>query len=167
MVLTSDFRSEFVADVMVGKLARWLRILGYDVLYSNRFEDDEILHIARSENRIVLTRDVELHQRGLGQSVLIANDDYNEQIRQVISECGLHKFAVLSRCAECNTPLAEADKESVFLKIPPYVYLTHDQFALCPTCDRVYWHGTHTSEMLAKTQRWIEGDASVGSQEGN
>src|SRR5690348_4175608 len=121
--MTSDLQTTFVADVMVGKLARWLRILGYDVLYDNKFADDEILRIARVENRVVLTRDVELHRRRAGKlppSLLIADDDYREQIRQVIRECGLQDFAVLSRCAECNTRLANVDKESIFLKIPPY-----------------------------------------------
>ena len=145
---------KFIADVMVGKLARWLRILGYDVLYNNRFEDNEILRIAHDEGRVVLTRDVELHHRAGSNCLLVADDDYNEQIRQVIAAFRLREFAVLTRCAECNTPLVDVDKESVFLRIPPFVYLTQDRFALCPTCDRVYWQGTHADEMIEKTKKW-------------
>jgi uncharacterized protein with PIN domain len=144
----------FVADVMVGKLARWLRMLGYDVLYSNRFKDDEIRRIADAEDRIVLTRDVELHQRARN-SMLIADDHYESQVRQVVASLELQQFFPFTRCAECNTPLVETDRESVFVKIPPYVYLTQKHFAWCPSCDRVYWRGTHTDRILEKLQRWI------------
>src|SRR5437762_1014802 len=143
----------FVADVMVGKLARWLRMLGYDVLYSNRFEDAEILQIAKTDSRIILTRDVELHGRGGPRSILIENDDYEEQIRQVVTSLSLKDFAVFSRCAECNALLVETDKESVFLKIPPYVYLTQKHFAMCPACDRVYWRGSHADRIEEKVRR--------------
>ena len=124
----------FVADVMVGKLARWLRMLGYDVLYSNTLEDDEIVRIASSEARAVLTRDVELFGRIKGPALLVSDDDYSNQVRQVISEFNLTEFAVLTRCAECNTPLVDVDKESVFLRVPPYVYLTQNRFAICSQC---------------------------------
>jgi uncharacterized protein with PIN domain len=146
---------KFVADVMVGKLARWLRMLGYDVLYSNRFEDDEILRLAQAEDRTILTRDVELHQRGGARSLLIADDDYETQVRQVITTLGLKDASLFTRCAECNTALVETDKESVFLKVPPYVYLTQNQFAICPACDRVYWRGTHADGIEEKMRKWI------------
>ena len=147
---------QFVADVMVGKLARWLRMLGYDVLYNNRFEDDEILGIAAAQGRIILTRDVGLHERSRGNSLLIADDHYQDQVRQVVSTFQLKEFFPFTRCAECNTPLVETDKESVFLKIPPYVYLTQDQFARCPACDRVYWRGTHADRIREKLLGWMK-----------
>src|SRR5262245_15184059 len=98
---------KFVADVMVGKLARWLRFLGYDVLYSNRFEDDEILRIAEAEERLILTRDVELHHRAGARSLFIEDDHYEEQIRQVVSTLGLKEAYPFTRCAECNSRLTE------------------------------------------------------------
>src|SRR5437867_5165949 len=146
----------FVADVMVGKLARWLRILGYDALYNNRFEDTEILRIARTEDRVILTRDVELHSRGGSRSLLVHDDDYESQVRQVISALGLTDFTLFSRCAECNTPLIDTDREAVFLKVPPYVYLTQEHFSICPACDRVYWRGTHVEGIAAKMRKWVE-----------
>src|SRR5262245_31310423 len=152
---------KFIADVMVGKLARWLRMLGYDVLYSNRFEDDEILQIALDENRILLTRDVELHRRGGSHSLLIDDDHYEDQIRQVISAFALKEAVAFSRCAECNTPLVDTDKESVFLRIPPYVYLTQEHFAVCPGCDRVYWRGSHADQIQEKIQRWTGRDGEI------
>jgi uncharacterized protein with PIN domain len=147
---------KFVADVMVGKLARWLRILGYDVLYNNRFEDDEILQLAEAQDRIVVTRDVELHQRAGARSLLIENDDYEIQVRQVIDACGLKEASLFTRCAECNTMLVETDREAVFLRVPPYVYLTQKHFATCPACDRVYWRGSHTDGIAAKMKKWMQ-----------
>jgi uncharacterized protein with PIN domain len=146
---------KFVADVMVGKLARWLRILGLDVLYNNRLDDDEIRRLAVSEDRVILTRDVELHQNAGPRSLLIESDDYEDQVRQVIAAFRLREFSLFTRCAECNTPLIPKTREDVFEKIPPYIYLTQDQFALCPACDRVYWKGTHADRIAEKVRRWI------------
>jgi uncharacterized protein with PIN domain len=142
---------KFVADVMLGKLARWLRVLGIDVAYSNKLNDDEILHIAGSEDRIILTRDVPFAARTKGREcVLIKSDHYPEQVRQVLDTFSIKEFSVFSRCLECNTPLQDVDKEDVFERIPPFVYLTQDRFAMCPTCHRVYWHGTHANKMLKR-----------------
>ena len=138
----------FIADVMVGKLARWLRVLGFDVLYSNKYEDDEIIRISHLERRLILTRDVQLARRVPSQSLIIESGHYKEQIQQVVRSLKLTHFKSLSRCLECNTRLEEVDKEAAFEKVPPFVYLTQERFARCPRCDRIYWHGTHTHEML-------------------
>ena len=139
----------FIADVMVGKLARWLRVLGFDVLYSNKYDDDEIIRISDAEDRLILTRDVQLaRRRPQNQSLFIESGDYREQIQQVIRSLNLKDFKSFSRCLECNAPLEEVDKEATFDKVPPYVYLTQDRFAQCPSCDRIYWRGTHTQKML-------------------
>src|SRR5262249_50967308 len=97
---------KFVADVMVGKLARWLRVLGLDVLYSNTFDDDEIVRLAESEHRIILTRDTGLVARRIESSYLfIESDHYKEQVQQVLRAFDLKEFQVFSRCLECNTLL--------------------------------------------------------------
>src|SRR5262249_6139212 len=120
---------KFIADVMVGKLARWLRVLGVDVEYSNTYGDDEIIRIASVENRIVLTRDMGLAARRVPvRFALIQSDDYTEQIDQVIREFGLANFKVFTRCLECNVVLKPVDKETVFDRVPPYVYLTQERF---------------------------------------
>jgi len=130
--VTSEVK--FIADVMVGKLARWLRVLGIDVAYSNTYEDEEIIRVASAENRIVLTRDTGLAaRRSAVRAVLIESDDYLQQIDQVIREFGLTKFDVFSRCLECNVLLTAVEKETVFERVPPYVYLTQERFALCPS----------------------------------
>jgi uncharacterized protein len=142
---------KFVADVMVGKLARWLRVLGLDVLYSNTFDDDEIVRLAESDHRIILTRDTRLAARRVHSSCLfIESDHYKEQVQQVLRAFDIKEFRVFSRCLECNTPLQSIDKEGVFERVPPFVYLTQERFATCPTCGRVYWHGTHADQMLKR-----------------
>jgi len=141
----------FIADVMVGKLARWLRVLGFDVLYSNAYEDDELIRIAEAEDRVILTRDTRLAARRMkARCVLIASDHYREQLQQVIRTFDLKDFNTLSRCIECNALLREVDKEEVFERVPPFVYLTQQRFAVCPSCHRVYWHGTHVAEILKR-----------------
>ena len=151
MTTAPDLR--FIADVMVGKLARWLRVLGLDVAYSNAYKDDEIVRIATEEHRIILTRDVGLTARqGRARSILIESGDYKEQVLQVIRILDLKQFEIFSRCLECNVRLVPIDKELVFEKVPPYVYLTQQRFAMCSSCNRVYWHGTHADEMLKQIQ---------------
>jgi uncharacterized protein len=140
---------KFIADVMVGKLARWLRVLGFDVAYSNNYADDEIIQTAETEDRVILTRDTGLTKRRTkARCLLVSSGNHNEQIRQVIDEFGLKDFNVFSRCLECNALLEAVDKEDVFERIPPFVYLTQNRFAICPLCKRVYWHGTHANNML-------------------
>jgi uncharacterized protein with PIN domain len=140
---------KFIADVMVGKLARWLRVLGFDVAYSNNYADDEIIQTAETEDRVILTRDTGLTKRRTkARCLLVSSGNYKEQIRQVIDEFGLKDFNVFSRCLECNALLEAVDKEDVFERIPPFVYLTQNRFAICPLCRRVYWRGTHANNML-------------------
>src|SRR5215471_16580964 len=107
----------FIADVMVGRLARWLRILGFNVLYSNRYNDDEIIRLAASENRIVLTRDRGMKPR-LGAAslilIFIEHDDLDSQVAQVLRTIGSHDLRPFSRCLECNQPLVAVDREAVF-----------------------------------------------------
>jgi uncharacterized protein with PIN domain len=143
--------TRFVADVMIGKLARRLRMLGFDVVYSNSLSDDDVVRIAEAEQRIILTRDTGLAARRIKVPLLlVASDHCEEQVLQVLTEFHLTEFKIFSRCIECNTLLRDADKEDVFERIPPYIYLTQKRFAECPSCKRVYWRGTHVDAMLKR-----------------
>jgi len=138
---------------MVGRLARWLRVLGFDVVYSNKYADDEIIRIAEADGRVILTRDAGLAaRRSRAPLLLIQSGSHLEQVREIVRAFHLQMFEFFSRCLECNAPLLDVDKESVFERVPPYVYLTHDRFALCPSCGRVYWRGTHVEEMIHRIQ---------------
>ena len=143
---------KFIADVMVGKLARYLRMAGYDVVYINDADDELILEIARSEKRIVLTRDTMMLERrdfknGILRSVFISHDSLGEQLQQVKSEMGIELSPDLVVCLVCNSPLCDVKKEYVSGKVPPYVFKTQDKFKYCKNCGRYYWRGTHYEYM--------------------
>lgn len=139
---------KFIADIMVGKLARYLRMAGNDVVYNNGFNDEQILNIAESENRIILTRDRLMLKRrkcsnGEIKSLLINDDKLILQLIQVKNALKLKLAPNLIRCLECNTTLENKDKQSVKHYVPPYVFKTRDFFLYCPLCSRYYWRGTH------------------------
>ena len=141
----------FVADDMLGKLAKWLRILGYDVLYPAPARDAYLLRLAQAEGRVLLTRDRGLADRCSGWKVLVKSEDPWEQLRQVVEELGLEvDRGFLSRCAVCNEPIEPVPKENVRDLVPPYVFRTHEHFARCPICGRVYWEGSHVERMRRK-----------------
>ena len=142
-----DYR--FIADTNVGKLAKWLRILGYDTLFLNPVEDDELLEVARLEDRVLVTRDRALVarrmvRRGLVRALLVHSDQWQEQLRQVVQGLGLELPAEgFSRCLRCNVALVPQEREQVRDRVPPYVFSTQQVFQGCPQCGRIYWRGTH------------------------
>lgn len=144
----------FVADAMLGKLTKWLRVLGVDVVYDPQATDEQLLRCAEQENRILLTRDRRLlRRRGTHRRWLIESDYYHEQVRQVAQRFGLKPGRhVLSRCLRCNTILDPAESSVVAARVPLYVYATQTIFKHCPTCDRLYWGGTHRANMLHQLQ---------------
>lgn len=137
---------------MLGKLATWLRLLGFDTLYLPDVDDPELAQIARVENRVLLTRDVELTRRRGLQFVLVESDQVTEQVRQVFRALRLTAHEAFSRCAECNVPIEEASVDAVREDVPAYVLQTHTRFRRCPQCQRVYWRGTHWAQMLAQIE---------------
>lgn len=144
---------KFLADVMLGSLAKWLRILGYDVAYDNRIDDEQIIRRSRAENRIVLTRDTRLvRRRRLGPSLFIHSNHLWEQIREVLDflRHSVDPARLLTRCVECNTLLDSVSKEEVRERVPPYVYQTQSRFKSCPGCRRTYWGGTHREKILER-----------------
>ncbi len=139
---------KFVVDHMLGKLAKYLRFMGYDVYYPPRdMDDDEIIRFARKEGRTVITRDKELAHRVNG--LYIDSVDYKEQLKIVVKRFNLRidDDNFLSRCSICNEPLVKVKKEDVRGKVPEYVYQTHTEFYMCPKCHRIYWYGTHTEKI--------------------
>jgi uncharacterized protein with PIN domain len=138
----------FLADSNVGRVARWLRALGYDAAFEPALADGFLVWRARNEGRVLLTRDVELSRRRLittGQvkAVLLRDDDVQLQLRQLVDELGLSSEAAFSRCLECNVELEPRLKAVIEDRLPPYVRATQSRFAGCPECGRLYWPGTH------------------------
>ena len=143
---------KFLADNMLGRLATWLRLLGYDTAYLPAADDHALARVARAEDRILLTRDVELTRRRGVRHVLIESEKVADQLKQVFHALGLSARHAFSRCAECNLPLDPASKETVRSQVPPYVFQTQEHFLRCPRCQRVYWRGTHWARMMAQIQ---------------
>jgi len=142
----------FILDVHLGKLAKHLRLLGFDTLYSNSFEDEEIAVIAQKEKRIILTRDIGLLKRKIvthGHYVKSRNP--GEQIGEVI-----HRFDLLrtikpfSRCIRCNTSLKKIKKEHIPEHVPEKIKKKYNNFYSCPGCQNIYWKGSHWKHMLKK-----------------
>jgi len=152
----------FIADSMLGRLARWLRILGYDTLYFPQIEDRLILKIAREEDRILLTRDTGLVKvRGLKKFLLLEENDPSQQLKRVITAFGLAtagesdgfmRIPSLRRCPVCNTPLRWASKDEAKDKVPDYVHNTVEDFKYCTGCYKFYWKGTHPEMAHKKLQ---------------
>lgn len=139
---------KFIADIMLGRLAKYLRMTGKDVIYKNNLDDVDILKIAKIENRIILTRDSIMLKRrecvkNTVKSLLIKDDNFIDQLKQVSSELGLDLNPDLIRCIECNMLLKDVKKEKLKGLVPPYVFKTHSLFLFCPGCNKYYWRGTH------------------------
>ena len=138
----------FLADAMLGRLARWLRILGYDAEYFPG-EDDDLLRQARREGRVLLTRDTRLLQRRpLPPHLFIESDHVMEQLRQVVAALRLNPAVPPARrCSCCNAVLESRDKAQVVGLVPEFVWSHHQAFWACPRCQRIYWAGSHRRRM--------------------
>ncbi|MBC7264273.1 MAG: Mut7-C RNAse domain-containing protein [Chloroflexi bacterium] len=151
--MTESTQPRFVADAMLGTLAKWLRILGYDTLYDPRADDNELVRLARAEDRLLLTRDVSLARRRGVRTLFITSEDLEDQLRQVCREARLNTNSPFSRCPVCNTPLEDVPRGEAWGQVPPYVFQSHERFALCPQCNQFYWQGTHWDNMRARLRR--------------
>ncbi len=140
----------FFADAMLGKLARWMRALGYDVEYEKEIDDSVLVERAVREGRMILTRDTLLikRRRIKGSYIFIESDSIGGQLRQLSAIYGVAFDRFLTRCLRCNSVLEEALKSGLEDKVPPYVYNTQEKFMRCPSCGRIYWAGTHREKML-------------------
>jgi len=139
---------KFIADIMVGRLAKYLRMAGYDVLYINTASDDQIIKKAGETDRIVLTRDSLMltrreFKKGTVKYLFIKDDKLKNQLNQIKSDLKVLLKPNLVRCIECNRKLIKVKKEDVKNKVPPYVYKTQQNFLYCKKCDKYYWRGTH------------------------
>lgn len=149
---------KFVADCMLGKLAKWLKILGFDTAYFSKIEDEDLLIFAQNESRVLLTRDSELIEKARKiPSLFIHSENWEEQIQEVLKGldlCGEAKPN--SRCIDCNTVLKTLSKGQAKNLVTPFIYKNADVFSLCPQCGRVFWKGTHQSDMEEKITKILD-----------
>jgi hypothetical protein len=147
-----------LCDEMLGKLARWLRLLGHDAAYLQGLEDAALLALALAEDRLLLTRDAGLAARApAGRVFLVKALEPEDQLREVVRGLDLGPAEPLSRCSVCNVPLRQAGVEEARDRVPPAVLATHAQYWACPACARLYWKGTHV-ERIEAMARALEGE---------
>jgi uncharacterized protein len=136
---------KFILSKELGRLAKWLRILGFDTVYYNQDNLSSLIIQALRDERIILTRNQRLPQaRGL-KIVLIKNEKIKKQVAEILQtlKIVLEPEMMFSRCILCNTELVYITKDEVKDKVPEYVFNTQEDFLTCPQCNRIYWQGTH------------------------
>lgn len=149
----------FIVDHNVGKLAKWLRMMGYDSLFFNGDDDSQMVRQALAEGRMILTRDAGIMQRrvvnnGRLKALLIESEEPERQMRQLVTTLDLNKkLNPFTLCLECNYPLVARSREEVKDRVPPYVYKNQAQYMECPACHRIYWRGTHWEAMTRKLEK--------------
>lgn len=145
----------FIADNHLGRLAAYLRMLGFDTLYHNHWPDDELARLAAAEGRVLLSRDRRLlMRRSIVYGCCLRSLQPSEQLGEVVRRYRLAEQArPFRRCLRCNQELRPASKAEVFDQLEPLTKLYFDEFALCPNCGQVYWKGSHYERMLAMIQR--------------
>ena len=144
---------KFIVDLNVGRLAKGLRIMGYDAFFVPGIEDGELVRLAQEERRILLTRDRFIMRRRIvttGElgALLIESESLEDQLLQVVETYHLNTQEEFSRCIECNVSLTNVTREQVQERVPPFVFQTQEEFMECPSCLKLYWRGTHWHNML-------------------
>lgn len=143
---------KFIADAMLGRLAKWLRLMGYDTLYYSNKSDSELLRIGRQDSRVILTRNTLLMLRrevkkGKNKALFVKSEHLFSQVEQVLKEFDIEPDFNKTRCKYDNTGLIKVSKEEVKGKVPPYVYETQDEFVKCDNCQRIYWKATQWQDI--------------------
>ena len=144
---------KFIVDNNVGKLAKWLRMMGYDALLFDEEDDGKMVKVALAQKRVILTKDTQIMRRrvvtsGRLKAVLLKSDEPKAQLRQIAETLGLdYQFKPFSICLECNQSLVERDKDEVRDLVPSHVFETQSLYMECPSCHRIYWRGTHWQSM--------------------
>ncbi len=139
---------KFVADGMLGKLTRWLRILGHNTEYSNKMDDAQLIMIAKKERRILLTRDLELYQQATAKGVdafYLEGNTEAEKLAKLAQrfDIGLDIDMKTSRCPKCNTRVKPIPKEKAVGKVEKSTFGYYKEFWECPKCGQIYWQGAH------------------------
>jgi uncharacterized protein len=139
----------FAVDRMVARLARWLRLMGADVLFDSALGGADLLRRARAEGRVVVTRDKRL--RTAPDVIFLTANLFREQLREVLARRPFDpRERAFTRCAECNELLQWLDRNLVARRVPPFVFASHEKFACCPRCGKIYWEATHVARALAE-----------------
>lgn len=144
----------FIADAMLGRLAKWLRILGFDVLYYPVIDDRLVIKISREQERTILTRDTRLvKQRGLRSPILIESNNIFDQLLEIKDRLDFRGAAPPGRCTACNGTLSSVSQKLEIKEfVPDFIYHNFNDFIKCEDCGKVYWEGTHREKIRQKVK---------------
>jgi len=139
---------KFITDGMLGKLTRWLRMLGHDVEYSRSTDDKRLIEMAKSDGRILLTRDFKLYQQAMMQrvdAVLVEASTGAEKLADLAEQFNfeLEIDVTVSRCPKCNTKIKPVSKDMIIDRVPKTTFSYYNEFWECPECGQIYWRGAH------------------------
>ena len=140
----------FAADRTLGKLAKWLRIIGYDTIYEPEVSCRCFFEYLQ-EGRILITRTEKLKQKFANHKLVFITSNYLvEQLKQVVEDVGISLADIrpFSRCLQCNLPIVDVNKDDVFCLVPSYIWENHDEFHMCNQCERIYWPGSHAERSM-------------------
>jgi hypothetical protein len=149
---------KFLCDDNLGKLAKLLRLLGYDTAYYSTISNGELMAVMLKEDRIVVSRDRHLTEKIEAERlVLVDSDSPEQQLSQVITRLDLRidRQQFFTRCLVCNEICLEVAKDEIKDRVFPFILKTQQHFRRCPACDRIYWQGSHYKDMVAKLERLI------------
>ncbi len=138
---------KFLADAMLGRLARWLRFAGVDCAYERDRQDEAFLRHAADEKRIILTRDKKLAAKASGPAYVVGSDHCRDQLRDIFTSFTLHQGDILTRCGDCNAVLAPISSADAFGRIPLHVSSSCHELKMCPSCSKIYWRGAHVDSI--------------------
>jgi len=148
----------FAADRTLGKLAKWLRILGFDTIFESGIESQRFYEHLEPE-RILLTRTAKIREQfAAKRMVFIRADNLAEQLRQVVDDLAITRqdIRLFSMCLQCNFPIVAVGKAAVYGRVPDYIWQTHDEFSTCSQCDRIFWAGSHVERSREMIERLFE-----------
>ncbi len=139
----------YITDGMLGSMAKWLRLMGFDTLYFNTHNKEEMLRLARKEDRTVLTRDRKLFESNQDIAVFIEGEGTLNQLKEAKKKLSFNVNPALffTRCSLCNVLLEKREKMDIKGLVPDYVFAHKDRFSQCPRCKRIYWEGDHCKEI--------------------
>lgn len=143
---------KFLADSMLGKLARWLRMLGHDVIYNVKLDDNQLLELAKKENRVLLTKDLELYQRAVSRDIggfYVQGKSESEHLAELAARYGINLEIDMdkSHCPVCNAKLNATPKEQLSEQLQKNTFAYYDKFWKCPSCGQIYWQGAHWKQI--------------------
>ena len=142
----------FLADGMLGKLTRWLRMLGQDVTYSVQLDDTQLLNLVKKESRVLLTKDFELYKRAIARGLdayYIEGKTESDRLAEVAKRYGVLLAIDMdkSHCPVCNTKLVSTPKEQLSSELEKNTFTHYNKFWKCPNCGQVYWQGAHWKQI--------------------